>query len=263
MYGLTTTFFLVLWLLQLDIRGDPFGYLAAHPLAPLVSLHHLVYLDPMFPNQNPIESLQTLMKPYTLDPYRILQQINCHDQKRKWSISISWGYSIQIYTYFLSATELNTPLHTFKTWRSSSDGPFTFNTRPLKPDPCERPVTYFMDGAEDVRDSGTKTWYSIADKKYGHCEKSEHSRVTKVKRILVTSMKMNPEYWNKVSVFHFYLHFESTFCVVSDLKLSLHFCFFFFFCWQAPRRQCCEVMEGGKKKEMLIRIRKCSSSENI
>ncbi|VVA97229.1 unnamed protein product [Arabis nemorensis] len=213
---------------QLDIRGDPFGYLAAHPLAPLVSLHHLVYLDPMFPNQNPIESLQTLMKPYTLDPYRILQQVNCHDQKRQWSISISWGYSIQIYTYFLSATELNTPLQTFKTWRSSSDGPFTFNTRPLKPDPCERPVTYFMDGAEDVRDSGTKTWYSIADKKYGHCEKSEHSRVTKVKRILVTSMKMDSEYWNK-----------------------------------APRRQCCEVMEGGKKKEMLIRIRKCSSLEKI
>lgn len=191
-------------ILQLDIRGDPYGYLAAHPLAPLVSLHHLVYLDPMFPNKNPIESLQTLMKPYTLDPNRILQQINCHDRKRQWSISISWGYSIQIYTYFLTATELTTPLQTFKTWRSSSDGPFVFNTRPLQPDPCQRPVTYFMDGAEDVRDSGTKTWYSVADKNYGRCGKSEHSRLTKVKRILVTSMKVDPEYWNKViSVFIF------------------------------------------------------------
>ncbi|CAL9220402.1 unnamed protein product [Arabidopsis halleri] len=217
---------------QLDIRGDPYGFLAAHPLAPLVSLHHLVYLDPMFPNKNPIESLQTLMKPYNLDPNRILQQVNCHDRKRQWSISISWGYSIQIYTYFLTATELNTPLQTFKTWRSSSDGPFVFNTRPLKPDPCERPVIYFMDGAEDVRGSGTKTWYSIADKNYGHCEKSEHTRLTKVKRILVTSMKTDPEYWNK-----------------------------------APRRQCCEVMEGGggkrMEKEMLIRIRKCRSLEKI
>ncbi|KAF8098868.1 hypothetical protein N665_0257s0078 [Sinapis alba] len=213
---------------QLDIRGDPYGFLAAHPLAPLVSLHHLDYLDPLFPNKTPIESLHTLMKPYTLDPHRILQQINCHDHKRRWSISISWGYSIQVYTYFLTAKELETPLQTFKTWRSFSDGPFTFNTRPLKRDPCERPVTYFMDGAEDVRDSGTKTWYSVGDKNYGHCGNSEYSRVSKVKRILVTSMKMDPEYWNK-----------------------------------APRRQCCELLEGGNEKEMSIRIRKCSSLEMI
>ncbi|CAF2127135.1 unnamed protein product [Brassica napus] len=214
---------------QLDIRGDPYGFLSAHPLAPLVSLHHLDYLDPLLPNKTPIESLQTLMKPYTLDPHRILQQINCHDPKRGWSISISWGYSIQIYTYFLTTKDLETPLQTFKTWRSFSDGPFMFNTRPLKPDPCERPVTYFMDGAEDVGDSGTKTWYSVGDKNYGHCEKSEHTRVNKVKRILVTSMKMDPEYWKK-----------------------------------APRRQCCELLEGGgNEKEMSIRIRKCSSLEMI
>jgi hypothetical protein len=89
-----------------------------------------------------------------------------------------------------------------------------------------------MDGAEDVRDSGTKTWYSIGDKNYGHCGKIEHTRLTKVKRILVTSMKTDPEYWNK-----------------------------------APRRQCCEVMEGKvgkrKEKEMLLRIRKCRSLEKI
>ncbi|CAA7058209.1 unnamed protein product [Microthlaspi erraticum] len=216
---------------QLDIREDPYGFLAAHPLAPLVSLHHLDYLDPMFPNQNTIESLQTLMKPYTLDPNRILQQINCHDRKRQWSISISWGYSIQIYTYFLSATELATPLQTFKTWRSWSNGSFTFNTRPLSPDPCERPVVYFMDGAEALREGMTKTWYSLGDKKYGHCEKSEHSKVTEVKRILVTSMKIDPEYWKR-----------------------------------APQRQCCEVVKGGgrsKKEELSIKIRKCGYSEKI
>ena len=54
-----------------------------------------------------------------------------------------------------------------------------------------------------MRGSGTKTWYSVGDKNYGHCEKSEHTRVNKVKRILVTSMKMDPEYWKKVSVFNF------------------------------------------------------------
>ena len=148
------------------------------------------------------------MKPYALDPNRILQQINCHDRKRQWFISISWGYSIQIYTYFLTAKELATPLLTFKTWRSSSDGPFMFKTRPLGPDACQRPVTYFMDGVEDVGDSGTKTWYSVADKNYGFCGKSEHSQVTKMKRILVTSMTMDTDYWNNVRNFLLFSHIE-------------------------------------------------------
>ncbi|KAM1651781.1 hypothetical protein ACFX1X_004516 [Malus domestica] len=35
---------------QVDMRGNLFGMLSAHLLSPLVSLHHLEAVDPIFPN---------------------------------------------------------------------------------------------------------------------------------------------------------------------------------------------------------------------
>lgn len=121
--------------LQIDIKGDPFGLLAAHPLTPLVSLHHLDYVKSLFPNQTRLDSLKTLMNAYQIDPSRILQQCICYLHKYKWSVSISWGYTVQIYPMFLTTKDLERPLLTFQTWRSRSDGPFTFNTRPVSSNP--------------------------------------------------------------------------------------------------------------------------------
>ncbi|KAK2999559.1 hypothetical protein RJ639_024694, partial [Escallonia herrerae] len=45
---------------QIDVYGNVFGLLAAHPIAPLVSLHHLDVIDPIFPNVNQVEALQRL-----------------------------------------------------------------------------------------------------------------------------------------------------------------------------------------------------------
>jgi hypothetical protein len=184
---------------QFDIRGDPYGILAAHPLAPLLSLHHLDYLNPMFPNQTQIESLKSLMHAYRVDPARILQQSFCYNYRRKWSVSIAWGYTIQLYTTLLPAKDLETPLLTFKTWRSWKDGPFTFNTRPMSSDPCGQPVTYFLDKVQKVGKSGTLTTYKRFVGKQGKsCGKAEYGRAMAVKRIIVSSMKMDPEYWKKV-----------------------------------------------------------------
>ncbi|KAB1217827.1 hypothetical protein CJ030_MR3G014763 [Morella rubra] len=181
-----------------DIRGDPYGILAAHPLAPLLSLHHLDYLEPIFPNQTQIDSAKSLMRAYRLDPSRILQQSFCYDLKRKWSVSIAWGYSIQIYTSLLTARFLERPLLTFKTWRSWNNGPFTFNTRPLSSDPCDQPVTYFLNEAVEVAKSGTVTTYKkFAAKQGNSCGRADYARATAVRRIRVSSLKMDPEYWRK------------------------------------------------------------------
>ncbi|GAV89860.1 DUF604 domain-containing protein, partial [Cephalotus follicularis] len=102
---------------QFDIRGNPYGLLSAHPMTPLVSLHHLDYVDPIFPNQTRINSLKSLMGAYRVDPNRILQQSICYYQKRNWSISVAWGYSIQLYPMLLPAFKLEVALQTFKTWR--------------------------------------------------------------------------------------------------------------------------------------------------
>ncbi|KAJ6362983.1 hypothetical protein OIU78_003220 [Salix suchowensis] len=88
---------------QVDIRGDPYGLLAAHPLAPLVSLHHLDYVQPIFPELNRIDSVKKLISSYKMDPGRTLQHSFCYDLTRNWTVSASWGYTIQIHPSLITA----------------------------------------------------------------------------------------------------------------------------------------------------------------
>ncbi|KAG8390032.1 hypothetical protein BUALT_Bualt01G0041000 [Buddleja alternifolia] len=213
---------------QIDIRGDPFGLLAAHPVAPLVSLHHLDYVKPMFPNRTQLESLTTLMKAYEVDPSRTLQQCFCYHHKHKWSVSISWGYTVQIYPTLLTAKELEMPLQTFQTWRSWKEGPFTFNTRPVSSDPCQQPIVFYLDSVEEVEIGETVTTY----KKFVHepvksCNKN-YARAVAIENIVVSASKMDPEDWN-----------------------------------QRPRRECCEINGGSIHRTMRVRIRRCKHSETI
>ncbi|GMH15368.1 hypothetical protein Nepgr_017209 [Nepenthes gracilis] len=185
---------------QLDIRGDPYGLLAAHPPTPLVSLHHLHHVSTLFPNQTQLGSLSTLMGAYRVDPGRTLQQSFCYDRKRKWSVSISWGYTVQLYPSLVVARDLEMPLQTFRTWRSWSDGPFVFNTRPWKPDPCERPVIYFLDQIEEVGECKTWTSYKRAAAELGEkCNQSAYNKEMVVERISVSALKMGSEEWTKVT----------------------------------------------------------------
>ncbi|KNA11521.1 hypothetical protein SOVF_134470, partial [Spinacia oleracea] len=57
-----------------EVRGNIFGLLAAHPITPLVSLSNLGQVDPIFPNMSVTNSLDHLFKSVTADPERILQQ---------------------------------------------------------------------------------------------------------------------------------------------------------------------------------------------
>ncbi|KAJ8765915.1 hypothetical protein K2173_020431 [Erythroxylum novogranatense] len=213
---------------QLDIRGNPYGLLAAHPPAPLVSLHHLDHLSSLFPDQDKVHSLRTLMTAYHLDPPRILQQTFCHDYKHIWSISVSWGYTVQLYPLLLPAMDLQKPLQTFKTWRSSSDGPFTFDVRPMSPNPCERPLIFMLNRTNGVGDRGTLTGYKrLAYTPGKECNSAQYRQALSVRGILVSTVKMDPNYWTK-----------------------------------AMRRQCCELVRI-QKGIMHIRIRNCRPGETV
>ncbi|KAM1612725.1 hypothetical protein ACFX15_001313 [Malus domestica] len=215
-----------------DIRGDPYGVLAAHPLAPLVSLHHLDSMKPMFPDQTHLDSLKSLLRAYRVDPGRILQQSFCYDHRRKWSMSISWGYTIQLYPSLIGAMDLQMPLQTFKTWRSWSNGPFTFNTRPVSSDPCQQHIIYFLEQVA-VGKSGIVTIYKRFVANEGNqCKQKEYAHAMAVQRIEVSSEKMDPHYWTKE---------------------------------EAPRRECCEIKNRGSIKNggMGLRIRACKPKESI
>ncbi|CAA0809439.1 Protein of unknown function (DUF604 [Striga hermonthica] len=212
---------------QIDIRGNPFGLLAAHPLAPLVSLHHLDYVEPLFPNRTQLDSVKALMKAHMLDPSRTLQQCFCYHRKNKWSISISWGYAVQIYPEKLTAKELQTPLLTFRTWRTWQDGPFTFNTRPMNSDHCRNPIVLYLDLSGEGLVNDTVTAYSKSVEETTRDCGKHYSRAVAVENVVVLAPKMDPREWN-----------------------------------QGPRRQCCEI-KGVRHGTMRIQIRKCRDSETV
>ncbi|KAH9607560.1 hypothetical protein KSS87_019111 [Heliosperma pusillum] len=214
---------------QLDIKGDPYGFLAAHPVAPLVSLHHLDSVKPLFPGQTQVDSLKKLMKSYRVDPGFTLQQSFCYDHKRKWSVSIAWGYTAQLHPSLVSPNVLSMPLHTFRTWRSSSDGPFLFNTQPFRDDPCERPIIYYLDQVQDVGEGNTLSIYkrvATADGG-GECKQLTYKYGRTVETITVTAVKSSPDMWSK-----------------------------------APRRQCCEITNSWTViSDLRVKIRSCKRRE--
>ncbi|KAL3531789.1 hypothetical protein ACH5RR_005310 [Cinchona calisaya] len=214
---------------QIDIRGNPYGLLAAHPLAPLVSLHHLDYVQPIFPGMNRIDSVKNLVEAYRSDPSRALQQSICYDLNRNWSISVSWGYTIQLYPYLVTAKDLATPLRTFLTWRSWSQDPFTFNTRIVSLDPCKRPVIYFFDRVTKLEDGGTMTSYMRPPYPGKQCEKDNYSPALSIQMLNVSAAKLDPDVWKK-----------------------------------APRRQCCEVINDEEMDGVVqMRIRACNQWESV
>ncbi|XAR68919.1 Glycoprotein-N-acetylgalactosamine 3-beta-galactosyltransferase [Bertholletia excelsa] len=218
---------------QLDIRGDPYGLLAAHPLAPLVSLHHLDYVQPLFPGMTQIDSFKKLIGAYKADPSRTVQQTLCYDLSRNWSVSVSWGYTVQLYPTLVTVKDLQTPFQTFLTWRSWAPHPFTFNTRPLSPNPCERPVIYLLDRVQEVATGRTLTTYKKLPIEPGReCGLENYAPVQSIQLINVSAGVLEPDVWRKV-----------------------------------PRRQCCQVVHGAESGmaagDLKVSIRGCYRGESV
>ncbi|CAK8541719.1 unnamed protein product [Lathyrus sativus] len=212
---------------QVDVHGNPYGLLSPHPVAPLVSLHHLDYVDPMFPDMDRIEALQKLVTAYKLDPGRTVQPSFCYDHTRNWTVSISWGYSAELYPYFPTAKELETPFLTFKTWKSWSDGPFTLNTRPVSWDICKRPLVYFLDQIEG-KDGNTQSNYKrYASPIHYECDHADYAQPLKIQYMNVSAPIFSASLWNK-----------------------------------APRRQCCEIINGSDSA-IQVNVRTCQPFESV
>ncbi|CAI0412070.1 unnamed protein product [Linum tenue] len=215
---------------QMDIRGSAYGLLAAHPMAPLISLHHLGAMDPLFPGQDHLASVRTLYRAYKADPARILQPSYGYDHHLNWSVSISWGYTVQLYPNLVAVHDLQVPLQTFKTWRTFSEGPFTFNTRPTGPDPCSIPIVFMLDKVQSIGTWGTLTVYKRMEPAV-KCRRPNFIRAMSVHRVVISSVVMEPDYWSK-----------------------------------APRRQCSDLVNGGGRmrgETLQIRVRRCGDREIV
>ncbi|CAM6034844.1 unnamed protein product [Sphagnum compactum] len=163
---------------QFDIHGDASGLLSAHPVAPLVSLHHLDVISPIFPNTQNINytrmgALKHLMMATEIDPGSILQQSICYDKRHHWSFSVSWGYSVQVHKGFITPRELEIPIKTFTSWhRETSKVEFPFNTRDNPDDLCSRPMRFFMESVKaPTADSGGLMQGIYVRENNGHADK--------------------------------------------------------------------------------------------
>ncbi|KAH6837147.1 highly ABA-induced PP2C protein 3 [Perilla frutescens var. hirtella] len=127
---------------QIDLHSDISGFLSGHPRSPVVSLHHLDHVDPMFPWLSREESLKHLMQSAAADESRLLQQSICYHTPKNWTFSISWGYSIQMYQLIIPPSALQIPLQTFTPWSKFATPFFLFNTR--FPSNSNNPCHFFL-----------------------------------------------------------------------------------------------------------------------
>ncbi|EPS62175.1 hypothetical protein M569_12617, partial [Genlisea aurea] len=131
---------------QYDVYGSLLGLLGAHPVTPLLSLHHLDVVDPIFPGTSRVAALRRLMQSAKQDSASLIQQSICYHRSRYWSISVSWGYVVQVVRGVISPRELEMPTRTFLNWYRRADyTAYAFNTRPVARHPCQKPYLFYFD----------------------------------------------------------------------------------------------------------------------
>ncbi|XP_059443454.1 uncharacterized protein LOC132175498 [Corylus avellana] len=211
---------------QYDVYGNLFGLLAAHPVTPLVSLHHLDVVEPIFPNVTRVQALQRLTVPMKLDSAGLMQQSICYDKSRSWTISVSWGFAVQIYRGVFSPREIEMPSRTFLNWYRKADyTAYAFNTRPVSRNPCQKPFVFYLSKARlDSSINQTVSEYLWHRVSHPSC-RWKMADPASVDRVEVYK-KPDPYLWDR-----------------------------------SPRRNCCRVMKSQKKGTMVIGVGVCREGE--
>ncbi|XAR60650.1 O-fucosylpeptide 3-beta-N-acetylglucosaminyltransferase [Bertholletia excelsa] len=142
--------------LQIDLHRDISGFLSALPQSLLLSLHHFDAAEPIFPFMTREQSLAHLMKAAKTDESRLLQQTICYHVAHNWTVSISWGYSVQVYDGFRQPSVLQRPLEKFIPWTRVAKPPYMFHTR----HPCEATRVLFFDSVEEINGTHIVTSYN-------------------------------------------------------------------------------------------------------
>ncbi|PWZ29197.1 Beta-1,3-glucosyltransferase [Zea mays] len=154
---------------QIDLHGDISGLLRSHPLSPLVSLHHLDHVHPLYPGTDRAGSAQRLFRAADADPARVLQQTVCYDRARSLTASVSWGYAVQVLSGNVPLPDLLAAQRTFAPWRraggrgrgrNATDVLYMFDTRRYPGDECRRGALFFLESvavAPAGEEGGTAT----------------------------------------------------------------------------------------------------------
>ncbi|XP_021748215.1 uncharacterized protein LOC110714060 [Chenopodium quinoa] len=212
---------------QCDVHGNLFGILTAHPVAPLVTLHHLEIVDPIFPYMTRLQALQRLKIAAEVDSDSLMQQSICYDSTRNWTVSVSWGYAVQIIRGSITPREMQRPSRTFFNWYNRDEpASFAFNTRPFTKHPCEKPFIYYLSkAANNAEINVTVSEYELYQMPHPWCWwKAENPE--KFHKVEVYKKPTDPHKWD-----------------------------------EGPRRDCCRVMHTDKKSTVVIDVGECREGE--
>ncbi|RZR72631.1 hypothetical protein BHM03_00015229 [Ensete ventricosum] len=145
------TFFFLLFLSQWDISGSAHGLLAAHPVAPFISIHHVEAVDPLYPGLSSLQSLKLFTKAMKSDPLSFLQRSICYDKRKKLTFSISLGYAIQVFPSIVLPRELDRSERTYAAWNKlNSRNEFDIDTRDAYRSVCKQQILFFLRDIERV-----------------------------------------------------------------------------------------------------------------
>lgn len=185
--------------LQYDVYGNLFGLLAAHPVTPFVSMHHLDVVEPIFPNMTRVRAIKKLTIPMKLDSAGLLQQSICYDKHKSWTISVSWGYAVQVFRGSFSPREMEMPSRTFYNWHKKADyTAYAFNTRPVSRNPCQKPFVFHMSNVKfDLQLNTTVSVYTRHHVPHPAC-KWDMANPEEINTIVIYK-RPDPHLWNRVS----------------------------------------------------------------
>ncbi|MBA0552714.1 hypothetical protein Golob_023495 [Gossypium lobatum] len=211
---------------QYDVYGNLLGLLGAHPVTPLVSLHHLDVVEPIFPGMKRPKAISHLLEAAKEDSASLMQQSICYDSTRYWSITVSWGYVVQILRGVMSPRELEMPSRTFLNWYKRADyTAYAFNTRPVERHPCQNPFVFYMSKVK--YDRPRRQTIGVY---YRHKKKSRYCRWRMA----------SPERLDSVVVLK----------KRDDLRWK-----------KSPRRDCCRVLPSDKNTTMILSVGNCREGE--
>ncbi|KAA8525062.1 hypothetical protein F0562_007074 [Nyssa sinensis] len=130
---------------QWDIRGNAHGLLSSHPIAPLVSIHHVEAVDPFYPGLSTLESLKLFTRAMRIEPRSFLQRSICYDRARHLTFSVSLGYVVQVFPYIVLPSELERSEQTYSAWNKISHrNEFDFDIRDPYRSVCKKPTLFFL-----------------------------------------------------------------------------------------------------------------------
>ncbi|KAJ3706895.1 hypothetical protein LUZ61_010600 [Rhynchospora tenuis] len=216
---------------QYDVYGDLLGLLLAHPVAPLISLHHLDVVQPIFPSSSTraVALKKLFAGPIMLDSAGVMQQSICYDKVNRLTVSVSWGFAVQVVRGIMSPREMEMPARTFLNWYRRADyTAYAFNTRPVARNPCQKPYVYYM---SETRFDATKhtiiTRYDFNNTDRPACRWKMFDPAEMLDHIVVYK-KPDPALWDR-----------------------------------SPRRNCCRVLAtpGGDQSGMTIDVGVCREGE--